>query len=90
MIPTSRRRGIATALLIFILAIIVGGFFLIVMDQVVQLATSYGNQAYPVGVYDPGTLLFLQDGWVLFPVVTLIILSIWLYLRSQESGAGIE
>jgi hypothetical protein len=83
-----QRRGIATALLIFIIALIVGGFVMIIFDQVFQSTTSWQVQNYPSGVYDPNVLLFFQDGWTYMAIIVVVIMSVWLYLRSEESSVG--
>lgn len=89
MVKIKRRRGIAVALIIFILGVIIAGFAMIVLDQFFKSFQAYGQTNYPTGYYDPNILAFFQDAWFLFPVVVLIVLSVWLYLRSQESGVEI-
>jgi hypothetical protein len=86
---TKRRRGIAVALIIFILAIIIGGFTMIVMNELFTGFQAYGQSAYPTGYYDLSMLTFFQMSWFWMPVIVIIVLSIWLYLRSQESGTEI-
>lgn len=80
-----RRRGIAAAILIFILAFIVAGLFLILMDTVVNDVTTW-RQTYITGpgIYDSNILTFFNLTWIWFPVIVLVSLSVWLYLRAQE------
>ena len=86
----ARRPAIAAALLIFVIAFIAAGFIMIIFDQVFQKTTSMGTQLYPTGVYDPNVLLFFQDGWAYMALIVLVVLSVWLYLRSQESSVGVD
>jgi hypothetical protein len=86
-IPGKKRPGIMVAIVIFIIAIICTGFIMIVMDQVFQADTSFVNTGpFSVGYYASPTLLFFQDGWIWMSLVVLGGLSIWLYLRAQESA----
>ncbi len=85
-----KRPGIAVALVIFIIAFIVSGFIMIIFDQMFQSTTTQANNLYPSGVYDPNVMLFFQDVWGAMAIVVLVVLSVWLYLRSQESAVGID
>ncbi len=87
---TKKRRGIAVALVIFIIAFIVAGFIMIVFDQLFQATTTQANAQFPTGVYDPNVMLFFQDVWAGMAIIVLIVLSIWLYARSQESSVGLS
>ncbi len=89
-IRPKKRPAIAVALVIFIIAFIVAGFIMIIFDQMFQATTTQANNLYPSGVYDPNVMLFFQDVWAGMAIVALIVLSVWLYLRSQESAVGID
>jgi len=81
-----RRHGVAAAIIIFLFALIAAGFTMIVFDQLFQMDTAIQNSLFPVGYYDALTLAFFQDGWYWISVVVIISLSVWLYLRAQESA----
>lgn len=85
-----KRAGSVVALLIFFFAFIVCGIAMIILDQMFQFSTSWGTANYPVGVYKSSTLTFYTDGEAYMGVIVIIALSVWLYIRSQESSVGVE
>ena len=88
-LKTKRRSGVAVALLIFLIGMIVSGFAMIVLDQMFGAFRTFGQGFCPVGCYDANVLSFFILGWTFMPLIVLIVYSVWVFLRAQESGVEV-
>lgn len=81
-----KRRGVAQAIMTWLLTIIIIAAVYIPLNFAVQMYQNIQVQLWPTGIFDPNTLVFVNSYWLFFPVIVFFTGIGYVYLRAQRQG----
>ena len=81
-----RRRGVAQAIAVFLLTIVLVAAIYIPLNFAVQEYGVIQQQQWPTNVYDPDSLSFVVSYWTWLPPLIFFVGIAYVYLKAQIRG----
>jgi hypothetical protein len=83
----TKRRGVAQAIVVFLLVLILAGALYIPLNYSITTFNSLQTSGILTG-YDANSLSFVQTYWTWLPIILLFATIPFVYLRAQKRGIG--
>jgi len=83
---TKQRKGVAQAIMVFLLLIILTAAIYIPLNFAVQSYESIQQSLWPAssGVFDTDALLFVEQYWLWLPAILFFIFISYVYLKAEK------
>jgi ABC-type Fe3+ transport system permease subunit len=83
-----KRYGVAQAILVFLLGIIILALLYIPLNYGVQQFQYLQSSIWNNGIFDPDTLVFISTYWTWFPIFSFFILIMYVFMKAQKRKWG--